>query len=125
MAIRRFVQLIQLNVQNQNLFGVSEQLGATSSPTVTIEILETPVELISLSIAVDKITGYVGDIFTFTGKFTRDGTGIRLTLVKLYKDSTDTGGSAYTDIDGNYTIKWIADAVGIVTMHTEALAPVV
>lgn len=81
-----------------------------SVPTVTY----------TLTINVDKESGYIGDAFTFYGTLTQDGTPISGATVTLYKDDVSTGLTAITNIYGNYSITWTADTVGNHTFYTEA-----
>jgi len=73
----------------------------------------------NLTINVDKDSGYINDVFTFTGVLTQDGTAISGATVTLYKDSTSIG-SDTTKTDGSYQIQWIADSIGTYNFHTEA-----
>ena len=106
------------------LFGAETQYAATKSPDVTITILETPTTTPTLTLTVDKTTGYVGDSFIFTGNLSYDGTTMPGITITLYNGLLSTGLTGVTDADGNYAITWVADAVGSVSMHTEAQVPI-
>jgi len=74
----------------------------------------------TLTLNVDKTTGYIGDIFTFSGALTSDGVGVGGVTATLFRDSLSVG-SAVTASDGTYTIPWTANVVGTYDFHTEAV----
>jgi hypothetical protein len=89
------------------------------SPTVTVSVLGLP----TLTISVNKTTGYTGDTFNFSGKLTRaDGTAVSGYTVTLYRDTT-VAGTGTTDSSGNYKISWVANVAGSLYFHTEATVP--
>lgn len=90
------------------------------SPTVTVTIHAVPVP--SLTITVDKTTGYPGDTFYFTGNFTQNGTPIVGKTVTLYRNGLSVG-SVATDGFGDYLIGWVANVEGSLVFHTEAAIP--
>lgn len=80
------------------------------------------VVVLTLTLTVDKTTGYIGDTFGFSGYFTQDGAAIVETYVTLYRDGVAVG-TAVTDSRGFYSISWVADVTGTFTFHTEAPTP--
>ena len=85
-----------------------------------ITFWKEPVVTYSLSINVDKEIGYVGDVFTFYGVLTQNGTPIPGATVTLYKDGVSTGLTDTTKSDGTYSINWQADEVGSYSFYAEA-----
>ena len=73
----------------------------------------------TLTIDVDKESGYIGETFTFTGNLTLNGSPVEGVIVKLLKNSVEVG-SDVTASDGTYEISWIADEVGTYKFHSEA-----
>jgi len=84
------------------------------SPAVTIVVVDA-----SVSIAVDKTEGLIGDVFTFSGTVLVDGVGTPGVPVMLYRDGVVVG-SAVTDAGGIWSIPWTADVSGTLTFHAEA-----
>lgn len=90
------------------------------SPTVTITIHAVPVP--SLTINVDKTSGYLGDVFTFSGVEMQNGTSVPGSTISLFRNATLVG-TAVTDGAGNYVIPWTANVEGLLSFHTEAPQP--
>jgi hypothetical protein len=70
---------------------------------------------------VDKSSGYVGDVFTFTGTLTQDSTPISGATVTLYKDDVAMTPTTTTDANGNYAFQWVADTPGNHSFYSEAI----
>jgi hypothetical protein len=75
----------------------------------------------TLTLNVDKSSGYVGDVFTFTGTLTQDSTPIAGATVTLYKDNVALSPSTTTDQYGNYAFQWVADTPGNHSFYAEAV----
>jgi hypothetical protein len=75
----------------------------------------------TLTLNVDKTSGYVGDVFTFTGTLTQNGTPISGATVTLYKDDMALSPSTTTDANGNYAFQWVADTPGNHSFYAEAV----
>jgi hypothetical protein len=98
--------LVPTGYRNQKL---SIYCTYTAAPTYT------------LTLNVDKTSGYVGDIFTFTGNLTQNGTAIAGATVTLYKDNVALSPSTTTDQYGNYAFQWVADTPGNHSFYAEAV----
>jgi hypothetical protein len=75
----------------------------------------------TLTLNVDKSSGYVGDAFTFTGTLTQNGTPIAGATVTLYKDNVALSPSTTTDAYGNYAFQWTADTAGNHSFYAEGV----
>lgn len=82
-------------------------------------LVQTFVPVPALTINVDRIAGYLGETFAFTGVLTEDGVPLAGVPVYLYRDTLQVGFSA-TLTDGSYSIPWVADVVGTHNFHSEA-----
>jgi len=85
---------------------------------VTVYAIPVP----SLSLSVDKTSGYPGDTFNFMGNFAQNGTPVVGETVTLYRNGVLVG-SATSDGVGDYLIPWVADIEGALSFHTEAAIP--
>jgi hypothetical protein len=74
----------------------------------------------TLTLNVDKSSGYIGEVFTFTGTLTQNGTPIAGATVTLYKDDVAMTPSTTTDTYGNYAFQWTADTPGNHSFYSEA-----
>lgn len=90
------------------------------SPTVTVTVHAVPAP--SLTLAVDKTEGFLGDVFTFYGVLMQNSTSVAGTTVSLFRNGVVVG-SGVTDGAGNYVIPWVADVEGFLSFHTEAPQP--
>ena len=89
-----------------------------TSSTVSVQVYGEA----ELTIAVSPNTGYLGDTFHFLGTLYYKGGGgpIEGARVTLYRDGVSVG-STTTDSYGNWSIDWVADAVGILEFYAEAV----
>jgi hypothetical protein len=103
------------------LWGISWYLNA--SGTSWADDLQLVKEAPSLTLSVDKTSGYVGDTFTFEGVY-KDGQGEPLSgyVVNLMINGIN-GGSATTGGDGSYSVQWIPTAMGNYSIYAEASSP--
>ncbi|GAH86888.1 unnamed protein product, partial [marine sediment metagenome] len=97
-----------------------EIIVSVISPTVTITVHAIPVP--TLSLAVDKTDGWLGDVFTFYGVLMQNGAPVAGTTISLFRNAAVVG-TGVTDGAGNYSIPWIADVEGFLSFHTEAPQP--
>jgi len=94
----------------------------SASPSGTAKVRrKTALTLDPLSVDVDE-----GATVTFTGRLSSAsgptaGTGIFFKTIHLYVDGQDTGVSATTDSDGNYTLDYTWTTLGEYTYETRYL----
>lgn len=80
----------------------------------------------SLSIAVNKTVGYVGDSFTFTGRLmgfdpmAGSPFAVPNAVVNFYHNGVKAIGAFKTDSLGYYSIPWTASSAGTHVFYTEA-----
>ena len=86
-----------------------------------ITFWKEPLVAYSLTINVDKKSGYIGDTFTFYGILTQNGSPISGVTVTLYKDNASTDLTDVTDDNGHYSIQWVANQIGSHDFYTEAV----
>ncbi|RLI83298.1 hypothetical protein DRP04_01835 [Archaeoglobales archaeon] len=86
-----------------------------------ITFWKEPLVTYTLTINVDKESGYVGDTFTFYGTLTENGNPVSGATVTLYKDDSSTDLTDVTGDDGSYSIQWVADQIGSHDFYTEAV----
>jgi hypothetical protein len=95
-------------------FGQNQQ-----SETITITVYAGP----NLTLAVDKVAGYIGDSFNFEG-FYRDGQGNSL---PGYEVSLVVNGSvvasAMSGADGSYSMQWTPTVQDTYSIYAEAPRP--
>ncbi|MEM2386105.1 MAG: Ig-like domain-containing protein [Candidatus Bathyarchaeia archaeon] len=80
-----------------------------------------PAVTYTLTLNVDKTSGYLGDVFTFTGTLTQNGTPVSGATVTLYKDDVALSPPTVTDEYGNYSFQWTADTAGNHSFYTVAV----
>lgn len=85
-----------------------------------ITFWKEPAVTYTLTLNVDKTRGYLGDVFTFTGTLTQNGTPVSGASVTLYKNDVALSLTT-TDDNGNYAFKWTADTVGSHSFYTVAV----
>jgi len=91
-----------------------------SSSRITITVY--PKVKYTLSISVDRNSGYVGDTFNFSGTFSYNGTPVSGARVALLRDGIEID-STYTGTNGSWKISWTADREGTFTFQAEGEIP--
>ena len=108
-----------VNIPDGATYFYVKKNGAAIGALITF--WKEPLVTYELTINVDKTTGYLGDVFTFYGTLTSNGTPISGATVTLFKDDVSTGLTDITDENGNYSIPWESDQLGNHTFYTEAV----
>lgn len=75
----------------------------------------------TLTLNVDKTQAFIGEVITFTGNLSGDGTPVSGAIVTLYKNGVALSPTTNTNTSGNYSFQWTADAVGNHSFYTQAV----